>query len=116
MGNCSQKTVIWRRLIVSPKSPRDIQIVGEKRHERGSFNGVLAASAMHWVSADIAYQKAAALLTERSHLILLWNLVLQPDETGNRRLSPVCRSRVPTIGFDCRSQKVDRSITHAAAV
>jgi hypothetical protein len=41
--------------LLAQKSPRDIQIAGEKRHERGSFNGVLAASAMHWVSADIAY-------------------------------------------------------------
>ncbi len=39
--------------------------------ERGSFSAVVAGSAMHWVSAQTAYRKAAAALKDSGSLILL---------------------------------------------
>jgi len=65
--------------------------------ERGSFRAVVAASAMHWVSPQIAYIKAASALNDSGSLILLWNMVVQPDAAFNRRISAVYSARVPTL-------------------
>ena len=65
--------------------------------EAGSFDGVFAASAMHWISAQTAYRKAAAALKDSGSLILLWNMVVQPNDVFNRRLSTVYSARVPTL-------------------
>ena len=65
--------------------------------ERGSFRAVVAASAMHWISAQTAYCKAAAALNDLGSLILLWNMVVQPNDDFNRRLSAVYSARVPTL-------------------
>ena len=65
--------------------------------ERGSFRAVVAASAMHWISAQTAYSKAAAALNDSGSLILLWNMVVQPNDVFNRRLSSVYSTRVPTL-------------------
>src|ERR1022692_3985030 len=65
--------------------------------QRGSFGAVVAASAMHWISAQTAYCKAAAALNDSGSLILLWNMVVQPNDDFNRRLSAVYSARVPTL-------------------
>ena len=65
--------------------------------ERGSFRAVLAASAMHWVSAQTAYSKASAALSDSGSLILLWNMVVQPGADFNRRISAEYGARVPTL-------------------
>jgi ubiquinone/menaquinone biosynthesis C-methylase UbiE len=65
--------------------------------QRGSFRAVVAASAMHWISAQTAYCKAAAALNDSGSLILLWNMVVQPNDDFNRRLSAVYSARVPTL-------------------
>ena len=65
--------------------------------ERGSFRAVVAASAMHWVSAQTAYCKAAAALNDAGSLILLWNMVVQPIADYTRRISAVYSARVPTL-------------------
>jgi hypothetical protein len=64
--------------------------------EQESFQAVVAASAMHWVLAQTAYRKASAALKDSGSLILLWNMVVQPNEVCNRRLSAVYNARVPT--------------------
>jgi ubiquinone/menaquinone biosynthesis C-methylase UbiE len=65
--------------------------------ERGSFHAVIAASAMHWVSAQTAYFKAAAALNDLGSLILLWNMVVHPSADFNRRISAEYSARVPTL-------------------
>ena len=65
--------------------------------EQESFQAVIAASAMHWISAQTAYRKAAAALKDSGSLILLWNMVVQPNDVFNRRLSTVYSARVPTL-------------------
>jgi SAM-dependent methyltransferase len=65
--------------------------------EQWSFQAVVAASAMHWISAQTAYRKAAATLKDSGSLILLWNMVVQPNDVFNRRLSTVYSARVPTL-------------------
>jgi ubiquinone/menaquinone biosynthesis C-methylase UbiE len=65
--------------------------------EHGAFRAVVAASAMHWISAQTAYCKAAAALNDSGSLILLWNMVVQPKDVFNRRLSAVYSARVPTL-------------------
>ncbi|MGO9995559.1 MAG: class I SAM-dependent methyltransferase [Steroidobacteraceae bacterium] len=65
--------------------------------ELASFHVVLAASAIHWISAQTAYRKTAAALKDSGSLILLWNMVVQPNDVFNRRLSAVYSARVPTL-------------------
>src|ERR1700690_2596 len=65
--------------------------------QRGSFSAVVAASAMHWISTQTAYCKAAAALNDSGSLILLWNMVVQPNDDFNRRVSAVYSARVPTL-------------------
>ncbi len=65
--------------------------------EQESFQAVVAASAMHRISAQTAYRKAAAALKDSGSLILLWNMVVQPHDVFNRRLSTVYSARVPTL-------------------
>lgn len=42
--------------------------------DNGRFDAVLAANAWHWLPPEIKYEKAAAILKDKGHLILLWNL------------------------------------------
>ena len=65
--------------------------------EQGSFQAVVAASAMHWISAHTAYPKAAAALNDSGSLILLWNMVVLPNEAFQRRISTVYSALVRTI-------------------
>jgi SAM-dependent methyltransferase len=65
--------------------------------EAASFDCVIAATSMHWVSADTAYTKAADALVEGGRLILLWNMVLQPSDEANRRFAPAYQSRAPRL-------------------
>jgi SAM-dependent methyltransferase len=65
--------------------------------EPSSFDCVVAATSMHWVSADIAYVKAAEALTAGGHLVLLWNMVLRLSDEANQQFLPVYRSRVPDL-------------------
>lgn len=46
--------------------------------EAERFNAVLAASSFHWISSEVKYQKAADVLPENGHLILMWNPPPQP--------------------------------------
>ena len=46
--------------------------------EAEKFHAVLAANSFHWISSDVKYQKAADVLPENRHLILLWNPPPQP--------------------------------------
>ena len=43
--------------------------------EAESFDAVLAATSIHWVSPEVAYSKAAAALKDDGFLILLWNVI-----------------------------------------
>ena len=54
-----------------------------------SFDAVMAASAFHWVTADVAYSKAAAALVDGGYLVLLWNMALLPPNEVNKILLPV---------------------------
>ena len=54
-----------------------------------SFDAVMAASAFHWVTADVAYSKAAEALVDGGYLILLWNMTLLPANEVNKMLLPV---------------------------
>lgn len=65
--------------------------------EAASFDCVIAATSMHWVSPDRAYAKAAEALIAGGRLILLWNMVLQPSEEANRHFAPVYESRAPQL-------------------
>jgi SAM-dependent methyltransferase len=65
--------------------------------EQESFQAVVAASAMHWISTQTAYRKAAAALKDSGSLALLWNMVVQPNDTFNRRISSVYSARVPNL-------------------
>lgn len=48
--------------------------------EADRFDAVLAATSFHWISAEIAYPKAAHTLKQNGCLILLWNVISEPGE------------------------------------
>lgn len=61
------------------------------------FDAVLAATAWHWVSPDVAYTKAAAALKDNGALILLWNVVPQPADEIFQLLKPVYQIHAPSL-------------------
>lgn len=65
--------------------------------EPASFDCVVAATSIHWVSGDTAYTKAADALNAGGRLILLWNMVVQPSNEANRRFAPAYQSRAPQL-------------------
>ena len=69
----------------------------EWKMEAAKFDAVLAASAFHWVSSEIAYPKTAATLKAGGSLILLWNTPPQPEDEVLQTLDEVYRSRAPSL-------------------
>ena len=65
---------------------------GEKK-----FDAVLAASSFHWVSSEIGYPKAANVLKDEGHLILLWNTPSQPDHDVFESLNEIYEARAPSL-------------------
>jgi SAM-dependent methyltransferase len=63
----------------------------------GKFDAVVAATSWHWVSPDVAYAKAADALTDNGLLILLWNVVPQPDDDIFQLLEPVYQTHAPAL-------------------
>lgn len=66
--------------------------------EPKKFNAVLAASSFHWVSSDVAYQKAAAALQDNGFLILLLNMQVQPQYEVYQVLHEVYLAQAPSLG------------------
>lgn len=65
--------------------------------ERDRFDAVLAATAWHWFSPEIAYSKAAATLKEQGKLILLWNTAPQPTPEIYSALAEVYQRLAPAL-------------------
>lgn len=65
--------------------------------EAFKFDAVLAASSFHWISPEIGYPKAANVLKENGHLILLWNKELQPSYEVYQRLSEIYQTHAPSL-------------------
>lgn len=62
-----------------------------------SFNAVLAATSLHWVSPEIAYSKSAAALQNNASLILLWNKEPQPPYEVYQILNQVYQAQAPSV-------------------
>lgn len=67
--------------------------------EAEKFDAVLAATSFHWVSADIAYSKAAKALKDNGSLILLWNTPPQPNNEVSQLLNEVYKTHAPSLAL-----------------
>jgi len=65
--------------------------------ETERFNAVLAANAIHWISPEIRYSKAAAALKDNGSLILLWNMTPQPRYEVYQVLNKVYQIHAPSL-------------------
>lgn len=63
----------------------------------GKFDAVVAATSWHWVSPDVVYARAAAALKANGMLILLWNVVPQPEDDIFQLLEPVYQTHAPSL-------------------
>lgn len=61
------------------------------------FSAILAASSLHWVSAEIRYSKTAAALQDKGSLILLWNFAPQPSYEVRQALEEVYQLHAPSL-------------------
>lgn len=79
----------------------DVEIINttfeEWELEPEKFDAVLAATALHWVSPEIRYSKAAAALKDNGSLILLWNTPPQPSYEVYRLLHEVYQIQAPSL-------------------
>lgn len=66
--------------------------------EAGKFDVFLAASSLHWVSQDIVYPKAASALKDDGYIILLWNVVPEPNPEIYQVCQKVYQVYAPAIG------------------
>ncbi len=84
----------------SPYSKVEIQNTSfeEWELEGGKFDAVLAASSLHWVSQDIVYPKAASALKDDGYIILLWNVVPEPNPEIYQVCQEVYQAYAPAIG------------------
>jgi protein-L-isoaspartate O-methyltransferase len=62
-----------------------------------TFDALLAASSFHWIPANVGYPKAASVLKDKGHLILLWNKELQPTYEVHQCLSDVYKAYNPSL-------------------
>ncbi|PAX53354.1 class I SAM-dependent methyltransferase [Brunnivagina elsteri] len=65
--------------------------------EPEGFDAVLAATSIHWVPAENRYQKIAELLKENAYLILLWNVVFQPEYELYQHLRDIYLTYTPSL-------------------
>ncbi|NES18132.1 MAG: methyltransferase domain-containing protein [Symploca sp. SIO3E6] len=65
--------------------------------EAEAFDAILAATAIHWVSPEIAYSKAASVLKENGSLILLWNVIPEPSPNRYNSAREIYQTYAPAI-------------------
>lgn len=65
--------------------------------ETKKFDAVLAATAIHWISPEIAYPKAAGALKDDGFLILLWNIVPEHSYEMYQVLHEVYETYAPSL-------------------
>ncbi|NEP58998.1 MAG: class I SAM-dependent methyltransferase [Symploca sp. SIO2G7] len=65
--------------------------------EAEAFDAIIAATAMHWVSPEIAYPKAANILKENGSLILLWNVIPEPSPSRYNSAREIYQTYAPAI-------------------
>lgn len=53
------------------------------------FNGILSATAFHWIEKSIKYRKAAELLTDDGFLILYWNNYSIAEESSYQSIQKI---------------------------
>jgi len=65
--------------------------------EAEAFDAILAATAIHWVSSEIAYPKAASVVKENGSLILLWNVIPEPSPSRYNSAREIYQTYAPAI-------------------
>ncbi|HLO83744.1 MAG TPA: class I SAM-dependent methyltransferase [Nostocaceae cyanobacterium] len=73
--------------------------------EEKRFDAVLAANSIHWIPPEVSYPKIAKALKDDGYLILLWNMLPEPNFQTYQILQEVYTKYAPSI------QKYEGSIS-----
>ncbi|MDY7020245.1 MAG: class I SAM-dependent methyltransferase [Cyanobacteriota bacterium] len=65
--------------------------------EAEQFDIVLAATSIHWISPEIVYPKAADVLKETGSLILLWNVIPEPNPVRYKAAKDLYKTYAPSL-------------------
>ncbi|MEL6927030.1 MAG: class I SAM-dependent methyltransferase [Cyanobacteria bacterium J06600_6] len=65
--------------------------------EKGKYDVVLSANALHQIPSEIAYSKTAAALKSSGHIILLWNLTPELNHHIYQQVEPIYQNYVPSL-------------------
>lgn len=66
--------------------------------EPKAFDAVFATTSFHWLSPEVACQKAAAALRDQGFLVLLWNTPPQPGKNVYQTwLQPIFQAYAPSL-------------------
>lgn len=69
----------------------------EWQGDNQSFDAVLAATSIHWVSSEITYFKASDHLKENGPLILLWNVIPEPNPNRYHLAQDIYETYAPSL-------------------
>ena len=67
--------------------------------EKGKYDAVLSASALHQIPSAIAYSKTAAALKTKGAIILLWNLTPELNYEVYRQVEAIYQKHVPSLAL-----------------
>jgi SAM-dependent methyltransferase len=89
-----------RKLLPYPRVAVSCCSLEDSRLQPGSFDAVLAANSMHWVSPEIGFQKVASALKAGGFLINLWNKEMFPLAPMRDRLVAIYQAHdVPVQAY-----------------
>jgi len=76
--------------------------------EASKFHAVLAATSFHWIPGNVAYAKAARALKPDGYLILLWNMLLEPQYEVYQELESVYQTHAPFLArYEGREKQLE---------
>lgn len=85
---------------------KNIKIIGckfESFYSIDKYDGIISATAFHWIDKSIKYKKASDLLTGKGYLVLYWNNYSVFDSEINNEISSIYKHY--NEQFECNYQK-----------
>lgn len=65
--------------------------------ETSKFDVVLAANSWHWIPPEVKYSKSVQALRDRGFLVLLWNMIPEPNYEVYQILQEVYQTHAPSL-------------------
>ena len=75
----------------------------EDYHTNKKFDGIISATAFHWIDLSIKYKKSFALLNDNGFLVLYWNNYSVYNDSINQEISSIYESYGEK--FECNLNK-----------